>query len=199
MAEIAAQLAPGDEDAPRLGIAENDGPDGPRRLLSGFTAIAERELPSVADRAAERCEIDRILRQRRLRAQTEAWRFDIGPQPFRHGGGDLGEEIARGERQCPVSAVSDPLRAQHYGLDLGRAEHQRRHVVLFGQDIAEACRARDRHSLADEGGDIAIDRAGRDLQLGGERRGGNRPGRAAENLDDLEQPVGAAHGVRPSC
>ena len=61
------------------------------------------------------------------------------------------------------------------------------------QHIAHAGLAADRHALADQGGDIAIDRAFGGLQFRRDSVGRGRRAGAAQDLDDLKQPVGSAH------
>jgi len=87
-----------------------------------------------------------------------------------------------------------PLRAEHGGFDFLRRQHQWRQVETLLQDIAHAGFAADWHALSDQGGDVAVDRAFRGLELGCDRVGGQRFSRAPEHLDDLKQPVGASHG-----
>ena len=90
----------------------------------------------------------------------------------------------------------DQPRADGDRLDLLDGEHQRRQVEAAAQHVADARRALDRHAARLQGGDVAIDRARRHFELVGQRRGGGRPARRAQALDDVEQPVGAAHGAR---
>ena len=102
---------------------------------------------------------------------------------------------ARGQHGIP--ALGDPLRAKHRGLDLVRRQHQRRHVEVAVEDIAQARLAADRHPLPDQVGDVAVNRPLRHLKLFGHHAGGDRPGRAPQDLNDLKQTVGSAHGGSP--
>jgi hypothetical protein len=43
-------------------------------------------------------------------------------------------------------------------------------------------------------GDVTINRANRHLELFRKGSGRHRPSRGAQALDDVEQPIGAAHG-----
>jgi hypothetical protein len=79
-----------------------------------------------------------------------------------------------------------PLRPQHRRLDFVRCQHQWRQVEAFLQDIAHAGFAPDRHALADQGRDIAINRPFRGLQLGRNRVCRQWLTGAPEHLDDLE-------------
>jgi hypothetical protein len=51
------------------------------------------------------------------------------------------------------------LRAEDRRLDFVGRQHQRRHVEAFFQHITGARLAPDRHALADQGGDVPVDRA----------------------------------------
>src|SRR5204862_2578292 len=53
--------------------------------------------------------------------------------------------------------------------------------------------ASDRHTLADQVGDVAIDGPLRGLELGRERLRGHRLRCTAQDLNDLKEPVGASH------
>jgi hypothetical protein len=66
------------------------------------------------------------------------------------------------------------LGTQHGGLDLVLCQHQRRQVQPRLQHIANAGLASDRHPLADQVGDVAIDGPLRGLELGAEPGGGYR-------------------------
>jgi len=61
--------------------------------------------------------------------------------------------------------------------------------------VADPGLAADRYPLADEVGDVAIDRPPGDLELGGECVRGYRSRRPAQDLNDLKKPFGASHGV----
>ena len=118
-----------------------------------------------------------------------------GRKPLRHGVGDFRHQILRGARQRGIGVARHPLRAEHAGLDLIGRQHQRRQVESLFQDVAHAGLAADRHALFDQGGDVAVDGPLRGLQLGRDRVRRQRLPGAPEHLDDLEQPVGASHGV----
>src|SRR6516162_1843888 len=59
------------------------------------------------------------------------------------------------------------------------------------QEISEAGCALDRHTASQECRDVAINRAGCDLELLGERCGGDWMRGGAQGLDDIEQAAGA--------
>ena len=83
------------------------------------------------------------------------------------------------------------------GLGLVRGQHQGRHVEAVLEDVADAGLAPDRRALADQVGDVAIDSAFGDLQFLGDGQGGDGMATPSQDLDDLEQAVGAAR--RSSC
>ena len=82
--------------------------------------------------------------------------------------------------------------AEHQRLELLAVEHQRRQVEALAQGIAHAGLALDGDARQHEVADVTIDRALRDFQPLGERAGGGEAP-AAQQFDELEQPVGAAH------
>jgi len=86
------------------------------------------------------------------------------------------------------------LRAEHGCLQLIGREHQRWHVEVAVEEIANSGLAADWHSLTNEVGDIAVNRALRNFQLLGKLVGGDRPARPPQDLDDLKQSIGTAHG-----
>src|ERR1700679_3731790 len=53
MPEALAQLAPSDQHARRLGIAQHDRPHLPLGFLAGQRPVAEPQLPAIADRRSE--------------------------------------------------------------------------------------------------------------------------------------------------
>ena len=63
---------------------------------------------------------------------------------------------------------------QHDGLDLVGREHQGRHVEAGLEQVSEPGLAFYGDSLADQVGHVPVDRALRNLQLGGERGGRHR-------------------------
>ena len=98
----------------------------------------------------------------------------IGPQPLRHDRADLGDQILGRPRQHRIAVARHPLGTQHGSLDLVRCQHQRRQVQPRLQDVTDTGLASDRHPLADQVGDVAIDGPLRGLDLGRERLGGHR-------------------------
>ena len=86
-----------------------------------------------------------------------------------------------------------PLRAEDHRLDLVGREHERRHVEPAFENIAYPRLAADRNALGDQRPNIPVDRPPAGLQLRGDRGCGKRPRCAAENLNDLEQAIAAAH------
>ena len=64
-----------------------------------------------------------------------------------------------------LSAPRHPLGAEHHRLDLVGRQHQRRHVVIGVEQVPDARLALDRHALADEVGDVAVDRALGDFEF----------------------------------
>lgn len=97
-----------------------------------------------------------------------------------------------GERRIEARP-GDPHRRDQRLCFLAR-EHQGRQIEARAHAVADARLAFDRHALRGEIGDVAVDRALRDLEaIGEEARGAEAP--AADQLDELEQAVGAAHAL----
>ncbi len=105
----------------------------------------------------------------------------------------LVEHAAGGGLQLRIAQALHHAGADRDGFDLVDREHQRRQVEALAQHVTQAGRALDRHAAGLQGRHVAIDRAHGHFQLLGQ--GGRRdrlPGRA-QDLDDVEQSVGAAH------
>ena len=193
MAEALTQLAPRHEQAARLGVAQDHRPHRALGLLAGLGPIAQPQFSPVPDRRSQACGIDVILGLREGRLRADAGLGDKGAQTFGHDGGDFRHHVAGRCRKSPVGTARHPLRAQHHRLDLVRRQHQRRHVVIGGKQVAEPRLALDRNPLADEVGDVPVDGALRDFEFLRQRGRRRRPARPAEDLDDLKQPVGPTH------
>ena len=113
-------------------------------------------------------------------SQFEAARVAVsGAERLRDDRADFGDQV---------------LGAEHGGLDLVPGQHQGRNVEAVLKDISAPCLAPDRRALADQVGDVAIDGAFGNLQFVGNRQGGDGLEAPAQDLDNLEQAVGAAHG-----
>ena len=192
-AEISAQFAPSDEDAHGFQIADPDRPDCPLAWRVLLVAIVEAHLAACVDPFAGPRDIEAVGRGLRTRLGRGCRLQHKGAQIVRNGTGDLGDKIACRLRQHRIAAPRHPLRAQHRRLDLVTGKHQRRHVEIGAKHIAETGFAPDRHALADQVRDVAIDGADRHFEFAADRPRGQRPARAAQDLDDLEQAVGAAH------
>ena len=92
--------------------------------------------------------------------------------------------------QLRIAQALDQPGAHRDGLDLVDREHQRRQVETLAQHVAHTRRALDRHAAGLQGRHVAIDRAHGDFQLCGELGSRHRlPGRA-QDLDNVEQPIG---------
>ena len=102
-------------------------------------------------------------------------------------------EVARRGGQDGVALVGHPLRAERRRLQFIGRQHQRRHVEVAAEDVADAGLAADRRPLPDQVGDVAVDGPLRHFELLGQGAGGDRARRTPEDLDDLKQSVGAAH------
>ena len=69
----------------------------------------------------------------------------------------------------------------------------------MAQRVADAGRALDRRARDHEVAHVAVDGALRHLELLREPASGARSPSPAEQLDDAEEPIGAAHGVAMVC
>src|SRR5262249_13739618 len=91
----------------------------------------------------------------------------------------------------------DNPRAEHQGLDFLLLEHQWRQIEARLEHVADTRFALDRYAAGSKVPDVAIDRALRDLKgLAQVARSHGCP-LAAEQLNDLEQAIGAAHVALP--
>src|SRR5581483_4436957 len=88
-----------------------------------------------------------------------------------------------------------PAAAQHQGLDLLLREHQRRQHEARPQDVADTRLAIDMRTLALQRIDVAVERAQRDAEFIGERRPRHRKAVTAQNLDQVEETLGARHAL----
>ncbi len=159
-----------------------------------LVAVAQRDLLALVNLRPRPRHVDAVGLSAPV-APRAACRFEHeGPQPLRHGIGDLRHQVFRRARQHRVGVPDHPLRAEHRRLDLIGRQHQGRQVKTLLQDVAHAGFATDRYALADQGCDVAIDRALRGLKFLGDRIRGQRIAAAPQHLDDLKQPVGASHG-----
>ena len=105
---------------------------------------------------------------------------------------DLGDHAAGGIGELGVGPGFDDPGAQHQRLELVLVEHQGRQVEALAQGIADARLALDRHPARHQVAHVPVDRPFRDLELFGEVAGAHQL-LPAEQLDDLEQAIGAAH------
>ena len=115
----------------------------------------------------------------------------MGAQAFRQHDRHLVEHAAGRLLQFGVAQALHQPRADRDRLDLVDREHQRRQVEALAQHVAQAGRALDRHAAGLQGRHVAIDRAHRDLQLLGKRGRRHRLLGGAQDLDDVEQAIGA--------
>jgi len=67
------------------------------------------------------------------------------------------------------------MRAQHCRLQLSKREHQRRHVEVAVENVADSSLAADRHPLPNQVSDIPVHGALRYLQLSSQLARGDRP------------------------
>ena len=126
------------------------------------------------------------------RGQTET--LDPSAPMLRHDSGDLRQNVGGGTAEFGIGPTLDDADADQQCLELVLGEHQGRQIVAVAQQVADAGGTFDRHPLPDQFGNIPVDRAHRDLELGREGVGGDGAAGAAQDLDDLEQSVGAPHG-----
>jgi len=100
--------------------------------------------------------------------------------------------------QVAVAAAFDPTQSQDHRLDLVGVKHQWWQVESVIEDVTDAGLAAHRHPIPLQRGNIPINRAHRDLQLGGNGLRRHRSAVAAEHLDQPQQSFGAAHVVFPA-
>jgi hypothetical protein len=192
-AEVGPQLAPRDQHARDLRVADGHRPDRALRDRALLVLVLERDLLAGADRGAQRGHVDGVRPIHPARRRGDAGVEHERAQALGHHGSDLGAHVERGARQHRIAVARDPLRAEHDRFDLVRREHQGRQIEALLHHVADAGLAADRDALAEQARDVAVHGALRDLELGGDRVGGHGLLAAAQELDDLEEAVGAAH------
>jgi hypothetical protein len=107
---------------------------------------------------------------------------------------DLGNGIGCSNGEFRIGPGLDHAGAKHQRLDLLLLKHQRRQIEPRLQNVSDTGLALDRNAGRHEVADVAVDRSFRYLQRIRELARAN--GRAAAHvLNDLEQPVGSAHGA----
>ena len=187
-----AQLAPGADHADIHVIGHGERPDRAPCAMALLVGIGDAQLAPVADGGAHLGHVD--LGLDRVAARDIDRRVgDVAAQAFRQDDRHLVEHPRRGVLQFGVAHALHHARAHGDRLDLVDGEHQRRQVEALAQHVAQAGRALDRHAARLQGRHVAIDRAHRDLELLGKGRRRHRLLGGAEDLDDVEQAVGAAH------
>jgi hypothetical protein len=80
-----------------------------------------------------------------------------GPHLLGEHGRDLRQHVGRGPAELGVGPALDDARADQERVQLVLGEHQRRQVETVPEQVADAGRPLDRHALADQLGDVAID------------------------------------------
>lgn len=141
----------------------------------------------------QRYHVDGIAHDMGARRHDTRRLMDKGTHGLWYRARDLSDQILSGARQHRVVKPGHPLRTQRCHLDFIGSQHQRRHVIAAIQHITDPGFSPDRHALGHERGDIAIDGPFGRFHLRRHSIRRHWPWRATQNLDDLEQPVGAAH------
>src|SRR5262249_47355299 len=106
------------------------------------------------------------------------------------------EKAARVAREGGAAPGLDDARTGDQRLDLILGEHERWQMESLRQRVADPRLALDGNAAADQVLDVAVDGAIRDLELAGDLGRGDRRAHAQE-LDDLEQSIGAPHERDP--
>jgi hypothetical protein len=97
-------------------------------------------------------------------------------------------------RPCALCATPGlyQARAEDKSRDFAASEHKRRQIKVAAEGVADAGLAFNGHAGELEVAHVAIDGAGRDLQLDGELLRGDEPA-GAEKLDDAKETISTAH------
>ena len=155
--------------------------------------IVDVNLALLADAAAQRHHVDRDLGPAAARRRDQPQALDPRPPGARYDGRDLGQHIRRRTAQLGIPPALDDPGADQQRIQLVFGEHERRQVEALAEQVADAGRTLDWHTLGDQFGDVAVDRAHGNLELDRQGIGGDGPARAPEDLNDLAEPVGAPH------
>src|SRR5258708_35487206 len=105
---------------------------------------------------------------------------------------DLRQRRVGGATQLGGAPVLQHASAEDERLELVLAEHERRQVVTLAQRVTDSSRALDRDLAHDQVADIAVDGALADVELFGERTGGDH-GASAQPLKNFQTTNGAEH------
>ena len=116
-----------------------------------------------------------------------------GSSSFGSTAGDLVQNRFAGSCERRIAELANNPRPEHERLNLFAIEHERWQVVSGTESVADARFAVDRRARQDQIADVAVDRPLRNLQLGGDVRRGRGGAAPSQQLDDLEQTVGATH------
>ena len=106
--------------------------------------------------------------------------------------GGVGEFFG-GFGEAFIGPGADDAGAEDEGFDFFFGEHEWWQVEPASERVPNARLPGDRDTRSDQVGDIAVDGPFRDLELRGDV-GGGEDVPAPQELDDLEEAVGSAHG-----
>ena len=193
--EIVAQLAPGCQHRDLDVVDDGKRQAGALGQPLPLVAVDDGKAAMVADRGPQRSH----LRRRRCaeaRDHEPAVVQLVCAQLGQHVG-DLGGDPVGGHLQLLIASTVQQLQPDRNRLDLLAVEHQRRQIIARPHDVADTGRTVDRHARGLQRRDVAIDGAGGDLQRLGKLCGGHRPARAAQQVNQIEEPVRATHDRAP--
>ena len=194
VAKVSAQLTPGRQHPRRLEEAHGKRPHGALAHRALGVAVVDLHLPFFADGPAQGGQPGFGRRGGHGRHQQPAGVHGQA-QMGRQGGADAVERMACSQGQLRVGLMRHPLRAQHQGFDFFLAEHQRRQREAGTQQVAQPGFALDLRALLAQGGDVAVEGAGADLQRVGQHGRAHRPSVAAQGFQQLQQAGGAGGHV----
>ena len=133
-----------------------------------------------------------LLRLAAIVRGADTARLDLAPEIIGQHRRDLGQRVVRRGRQAPVvRAPGHPARAEDQRLELFDREHERREREPRPQHVAQTRLPLDARPLPAQRGDVAVERARRDVELHRQRLARDRAPVASQNLQQLEKPFGA--------
>src|SRR5580692_2493156 len=151
-----AQLAPSCQQANRLRIPDDNRPDDALAVLRLLVSIANLDFAPTANPQAGFRDVQAICTQYMSGRRTDGRLGDERTQTFGDGRGNLGDQVACRAGKHRITALNDQLRAKNRSFYFIRRQHQRWHIEVAVEDIAQPRLALDRHSLSNQVGDIPV-------------------------------------------
>ena len=163
--EAIAQLTPRSKQANGFCVADNDWPHDTFCLLPALVTVSDTQLPSGPNPGTSFREVKPVPDGSVIDRCAKGRLSDEGAQRGWDRGGDLREQIPRGDAECSVTPFGNPLCTEYRRLQLLWCQHERRHVVSPVQNVPDTNLTTNGHALACQIGDVTVDGSHRHLEL----------------------------------